>query len=84
MYRQRFELQLGFERVGPGARTVGGIAIPLWLPLIIAFAGTSLVWRADVRAMRRAREGLCAACDYDLAGTVAGAVCPECGRAEQS
>lgn len=59
------------------------VACPIWVVMGIVFASTSLVWRTDVRAMRRAREGLCAACGYDLvglAGTAAGAVCPECGR----
>lgn len=65
------------------------VMFPIWFPLVIVLAGTSLVWRADLRATRRARVGLCAACGYDLVGvvgvvgvvgTAAGAVCPECGR----
>lgn len=66
----------------PLSRDVTYVMFPIWFPLVIVLTGTSLVWRADLRAMRRAREGLCAACGYDLAGTAAGAVCPECGRGD--
>ncbi len=66
---------------GPNAR---GVLFPIWSPMLIVLACTCLAWRADVRAMRRARVGLCAACGYDLAGTAADAVCPECGKARSA
>lgn len=80
-YTYPFELQLGLTA---NPTVFEGVQFPLWCPVVIAFGVTSLIWRADLRAMRRAKEGLCAKCGYDLSGTAAGAVCPECGRAKQS
>lgn len=64
-------------------------SISIW-PIIlaaIASAGTALYLdiAAARRARRRAREGRCVKCDYDLTGLPAEsggrAVCPECGTA---
>ena len=52
--------------------------IPLWIPLV--FSGGPLVALrfVDRRRRRRALEGCCASCGYDLRGA-AGKVCSECG-----
>lgn len=57
------------------------LAIPLWIPLLLVSAPTALLWRADRRAARREKAGLCAACGYDRRGLAASAPCPECGNA---
>ncbi len=58
----------------------GAIVIPLWLPAVAVAATTSVAWRLDTLARRRARVGFCLKCNYDRTGLAAGAVCPECGR----
>lgn len=84
---------VGRDQVAKAATdvTLSTVAFPIWLPLVVVLVGTCLVWRADIRAMRRAREGLCAACGYDLVGVVGvvgvagtAAVCPECGKARSA
>ena len=75
----------GVVRMGPwGHELVLG-----WYPLWPGFVANTLmygfvcfcVWRGVgfVRARRRKRHGLCAACGYDLRGLVEGTACPECG-----
>jgi hypothetical protein len=49
------------------------VAIPLWLPFVVAVAFAAGLWRLD----RRRPPGCCARCGYDLTG-ITGA-CPECG-----
>jgi hypothetical protein len=51
-----------------------GIVFPLWIPFVMGIAFTAFARR---RA-RRASEGHCRRCGYDLTGNVSG-VCPECG-----
>jgi hypothetical protein len=55
------------------------ISIPLWFPIVVAGTASSLAWRLDSMARRRARINLCPKCHYDRAGLAKGAVCPECG-----
>ena len=50
--------------------------IPLWAPLLLLAAPTTLLWRRD----RRGDPGFCR-CGYDLKG-LQGRPCPECGRGE--
>lgn len=56
--------------LGPGI-----IAVPLWIPFVLAALGTAVLWWRD-------RGGTpvhcCRRCGYDLTGNVSG-VCPECG-----
>jgi len=55
--------------------------IPLWFPTLLVAIPTALAWRADRRAWRWERIGLCPACGYDRRGLAPAAVCPECGAA---
>jgi hypothetical protein len=77
--------RLGF---GAGASTVKvwsmiGVGVPTWflvlLPALSTALPTLLVRRARQRRRRRAADGLCAACGYDLRGA-AHDRCPECGE----
>ena len=56
-------------------------ALPLWIPLTLAFGATALAFRLDHLARRRNRMNLCPKCHYDLTGLPGGATtpCPECG-----
>jgi hypothetical protein len=58
------------------------IFVPLWLPAIAALVVTTLAWRLDTLARRRAKLNLCPTkgCDYDRTGLAIGAACPECGK----
>ena len=51
------------------------VLLPLWLPFLILFIPTLLLWRRD---HRKPRSGFCRGCDYDLTGSTTGR-CPECG-----
>lgn len=52
-----------------------GIFVPLWIPLIVLVATTTLLlWRDR----KRARTGYCIQCGYNLFGNTSGR-CPECG-----
>jgi hypothetical protein len=52
----------------------------LWpVPLLLWAAGVPVL-RSGILARRRAHAGLCGKCGYSLAGLVAGAPCPECGK----
>jgi len=53
--------------------------VPLWLPAIAVLIPTTIAWRLDSLARRRARLNFCPKCSYDRTGLAAGAVCPECG-----
>jgi hypothetical protein len=69
--------------IGFGRPSVGKlIAIPLWWLVLPATVATSIAWRLDTLARRRARLNLCPKCGYDRTGLAggAGAVCPECGK----
>ena len=55
-------------------------SVPLWLPASISLLATAIAWPLIPLLVRRAREGACPACGYDLAGLAPGAVCPECGK----
>ena len=50
------------------------LAIPLWIPALLAGIPTFVLWRRH----RRIPPGHCQACRYDLTGNTSG-VCPECG-----
>ncbi len=57
----------------------------LWpLPLMLWTTGGLSLWSGR-RARRRAVEGHCPTCGYNLAGLNrdAGGVCPECGKAKE-
>ncbi len=54
-----------------------GVVVPLW-PVAVAGIGAGV---ALVRRARRPERGTCV-CGYELAGLPAGALCPECGRAD--
>ncbi len=56
-------------------------SVPLWPAVLLSLLATAAAWRADLKYLRRVREGACAGCGYDRAGLAAGAVCPECGAA---
>lgn len=60
------------------------VVIPLWLPFTVAAIPTAVLFYRDRPAARRAREGKCVTCGYDLRGLAPGAPCPECGRARSS
>lgn len=59
---------------------------PLWPALAlntVVYAGVwmlALMGLGAVLTRRRVRQGLCDHCGYDLSGTAAGRVCPECGK----
>jgi hypothetical protein len=57
------------------------ITLPLWFMILVALAlptrTARRLWRTR-RATRRAAQGLCPACGYDLRGSPDR--CPECGR----
>jgi ssDNA-binding Zn-finger/Zn-ribbon topoisomerase 1 len=55
------------------------VAVPLWPVVACAAACTLGGWCMDGRAAARMRAHLCPKCNYDRAGLVKGAVCPECG-----
>jgi hypothetical protein len=52
-----------------------GVALPLWLPLLIS-APAAFLWYRD---RRRPPPGHCQRCGYDLTGNVSGR-CSECGE----
>ncbi|HMN42883.1 MAG TPA: hypothetical protein PKE29_18735 [Phycisphaerales bacterium] len=63
--------------IGHGSAWV--VVVPLWaLVLMMAFV-TAVAWHLDTLAHRRAHAHHCTKCNYDRAGLVAGAACPECG-----
>src|SRR4051812_40695598 len=55
------------------------VAVPLWVPLLLALTPPALTLRARRRRRRLARVGLCPTCQYDLRGTPNSDRCPECG-----
>jgi hypothetical protein len=58
------------------------IAAPYWAIEILAAilpVSALLRWRRRRRRANRLKQGLCAACGYNLRGNVSG-VCPECGQ----
>jgi hypothetical protein len=77
--------RLGFVFERQNCHSVGQVPVPrvffeLRLPhwfLIVVFA-PPLVLRLMVRR-RRAKDGMCQTCGYNLTGNVSG-VCPECGK----
>lgn len=54
--------------------------LPLWMLLIPALLSTMLAWWPPLRAMKRARAGLCPSCAYSLSGLAIDTPCPECGH----
>jgi hypothetical protein len=54
-----------------------GIALPHWLPMVLAAAAPALWWRQRRKRRMRRHAGLCEACGYDLCATPQR--CPECG-----
>ena len=53
-----------------------GVAIPLWMLLVLAAIPTALLWYRD---RRTAKPGCCRQCGYDLRASKR--CCPECGTA---
>jgi len=81
-----FTLVWTFPSVSSEQWSVGGdpatcVRIPLWTPVALSGLATTMAWRLDTLARRRARVGLCRTCSYDRTGLAPGAVCPECGAA---
>ena len=72
----RFDLDADYCRAGHlfGSR-VAELALPLWIPFLLASAPTMYLWWLD---RRRYLPGHCQNCGYDLTGNVSGR-CPECG-----
>jgi len=62
------------SRATMGGVTRTGIAIPIWVLVVLFATPTLWLWRCD----RRRRPGLCLKCGYDLRGADH-KVCPECG-----
>jgi hypothetical protein len=56
---------------------------PLWPAVGLSILVTALAWRLDTLSRRRARVGFCLKCHYSRVGLAPGAVCPECGAAEE-
>ncbi len=56
-----------------------GSALPLWCPALLMVIPTTLAWRFDLLARRRARIGACPTCGYDRRGITGDLSCPECG-----
>jgi hypothetical protein len=52
------------------------LAIPIWIPFLVAAAPTAYLWWHDRRG---GGAGLCPKCRYDLTGLAPDAPCPECG-----
>jgi hypothetical protein len=53
------------------------VDVPLWIPLLVSLAVTSLLWQRT-RTPRDAAA--CTSCGYSLRGLPAGSRCPECGK----
>jgi hypothetical protein len=61
-----------------GGETVWHVAA--WPVPLVLWLGAAPLIGFGVWARRRALEGRCIECGYDLRGLKAGAVCPECGK----
>ena len=55
-------------------RSLQGVRIPFWLPLLLLLVPLALLWRRG----QQVPPGHCHTCGYDLTGNVSGR-CPECG-----
>jgi hypothetical protein len=55
--------------------------VTLWPTPLLLWAPAALLLRSGMLAQKRAMTGSCAKCGYSLAGLVADAACPECGKA---
>lgn len=53
-------------------------AAPIVIPLALSGGASGLLWWRELRRRRRALQGHCRKCGYDLRG-LAGGNCPECG-----
>ena len=58
-------------------REIWDVRIPYWM-ILLASSVMPVIWFRATRQVRRAREGFCPACGYDLRATPDH--CPECGR----
>jgi hypothetical protein len=82
---ERGALHLSFTDTAPDSPYRGvpalGIhtaTVPLWIPATLI--GLPTAWLIARLVRRLPRRGHCAACDYNLKGSMAG-ICPECGAA---
>ncbi len=77
-----YRLKNRFEFQGPKLTPwkANAILIPLWYFGIALGVPTVVIWIRDQSNLRRARNGNCVNCGFDLAGLSSGAVYPECGK----
>lgn len=84
-YEGEFRRKLPFGLTPPDAAVTALPKLPIWHGLIVNTLFYAAAWWLVIlipiaarRALRR-RRNTCAGCGYDLRGTPAGGVCPECG-----
>lgn len=67
------------DLVGRASRVAPrSLSIPIWSVLVVLAPAWFILYRRARELRRRALEGACAACGYDLTGNESG-ICPECG-----
>lgn len=62
----------------PGKSRCSFVSVPLVYVLVLVLVVAVRSWR---EVIRRRKQGMCAACGYDMRGLAAGTRCPECGLA---
>ncbi len=70
------------RQVEPGSSGTS-IAIPLWMPAVVAMTTAACCWWPHVRRWQYGRQGRCTVCGYSCRG-LAGSTCPECGEPQRS